>query len=674
LQAAIEELQASNEELQASNEELQSTNEELQSVNEELYTVNAEYQRKIIELTELTNDMDNLLSSTEIGTIFLDDSLRIRKFTPQIAQTFALVPHDVGRSIETFAHRLDHPELVDDLRRVLASGEPVERELLDVRGKAFFLRILPYRVKGTPAGVVLTLIDVTGLRAAEDALFHERYLLNSLLSSVPDAIYFKDARGRFIRVNRAMAERLGVRDAAQLVGKTALDLPERGVALELQRQDEEVVRTGEPQLYSMEERPLPDGGRAWDLVTRLPLKDAKGESVGIIVIFRNVTEQKLAEDQAMEAVRRRDHFLAMLSHELRNPLGAIVTATDALKNRRESRHPALVDVLERQARQMARLLDDLLEASRVTQNKIELTRSVLDLRTVVKDAIEAVGNQIEARRLDLRVELAETPIHVDGDPARLQQITVNLLNNATKYTNPGGTISVFARIEDGEAVVRVRDTGVGIPKEMLDSVFDLFVQSQRTLDRSAGGIGVGLTLVKSLVTMHGGTVSAHSDGENKGTEMVFRLPLADAAQVRATERAERRPLPRELRVLVVEDNEDTRVLLCELLEDAGFRCASASNGVAALEQILKGRPAIAILDVGLPEMDGFEVARRVRADPSNEGTYLIALTGYGRESDREATRKAGFDEHLVKPVRPNHLLELLASLGRERVSRHLGNA
>ena len=211
LEASNEELQASNEELQSSNEELQSTNEELQSVNEELYTVNAEYQRKITELTELTNDMDNLLASTEIGTIFLDGQLRIRKFTPQITETFGLLPHDVGRSIETFAHKMRHPGLVDDLRRVLSSGQAVERDLTDLHGKSFFLRLLPYRAKAVVDGVVLTLIDVTGLKTAEDALFHERYLLNSLLRTVPDAIYFKDARGRFIRCNHAMATQAGCR-------------------------------------------------------------------------------------------------------------------------------------------------------------------------------------------------------------------------------------------------------------------------------------------------------------------------------------------------------------------------------------------------------------------------------------------------------------------------------
>src|SRR6185295_13377919 len=330
LEASNEELQASNEELQSSNEELQSTNEELQSVNEELYTVNAEYQRKIAELTELTNDMDNLLASTEVGTIFLDGQLRIRKFTPQIVDTFGLLPHDVGRPIETFAHKMRYPELVPDLKRVVTSGQAIERDLIDPHGKSFFLRLLPYRVKGAADGVVLTLIDVSGLKAAEDALFHERYLLNSLLVNVPDAIYFKDARGRFIRVNHAMAARLGLASADDAAGKTALELPDQESALALHREDEAVLRSGQAQHYRLEKRMRADGAPEWDLVTRLPLKDG-GQVVGIIAIFRNVTEQQLAEEKIQEAVRRRDQFLAMLSHELRNPLGAIVTATSILK-------------------------------------------------------------------------------------------------------------------------------------------------------------------------------------------------------------------------------------------------------------------------------------------------------------------------------------------------------
>ena len=669
-EASNEELQASYEELQASNEELQSTNEELQSVNEELYTVNAEYKRKIAELTELTNDMDNLLSSTEVGTIFLDRQLKIRKFTPQIGEAFNLVVHDIGRPIDAFAHNLEYPELADDLAQVLRNGQPIERELRDVRGKGFFLRVLPYRVKGTIDGVVLTLIDVSGLRAAEDALFRERYLLNSLLRTVPDAIYFKDARGRFIRTNDAMARRLGLPDANAIAGKTAFDLPDPETALALQREDDVVLRTGEAQHYRLERRAGGDAQEAWDLVTRLPLRDGDGRTVGITVIFRDVTAQKLAEDKIHEAVRRRDQFLAMLSHELRNPLGAMVTAMAILKKNGESDgdRGKFLGILERQTRQMTRLLDDLLEASRVTQNKIELRQEIIDLCAVARDAAEAARIQMETQGLAFTADIDGGPIYVKGDSSRLEQIHANLLSNAAKYTPRSGYVTLSVRRDDGEAVIRVRDSGMGIPPDMLESVFDLFVQSSRTLDRAGGGLGLGLTLVRSLVTMHGGTVIAHSAGEGKGSEFVVRLPLADAPAATARDASGatvRAPLAdRPIRVLVVEDNADSRETLCALLDRAGFECQAADTGAAAMALLDAMAPTIVILDVGLPGMDGFQIARQIRRDARYVGVRLIALTGYGQAADRRAAEEAGFDIHLVKPVDPTRLISLLLNLQR----------
>ena len=670
LETSNEELQASNEELQTSNEELQSTNEELQSVNEELYTVNAEYQRKIGELTEVTNDMDNLLASTEIGTIFLDAELKIRKFTPQIAEAFSLVSHDVGRSIETFVHRMAHPELVEDLTRVLTTGQPIERELGDVNGKAFFSRILPYRTKGSIGGVVITLIDVSGLKSAEDALFHERYLLNSLLASIPDAIYFKDLRGRLIRANEAMATRLGLDDPTAAVGKTALELPNQEVALELHRKDEVVIRTGETHHYKLE-RSLPrrpGETDRWDLVTRLPLRDRAGVVVGMAAIFRDVTEQKLADEKIQDSVRRRDQFLAMLSHELRNPLGAIVNATALLKSPRASTNtPKFLAILERQSEQMADLLDDLLEASRVTQNKITLKRRPIDLRSAAREAADSARGLIESRGLTFATDLDGEPLWVDADPARLQQIQANLLHNAAKYTPKGGHVSLRVGAENGAAVFRLKDDGVGLSPEMAESIFELFVQSTRTLDRSAGGLGVGLTLVRSLVNLHGGSVHVYSDGEGKGCEFVVRLPLGDQKEVQEELPASpggpaRRPLKEGAKIVIVEDRADSREVLCELLSQEGFACRTAENGPEGIALIDEIQPDVAILDLGLPGMDGFEVARRLRADSKHSDLLLIALTGYGQASERVRGQEAGFDEHLVKPVNLDELTRLFSEL------------
>ena len=676
LEASNEELQASNEELQASNEELQSTNEELQSVNEELYTVNAEYQRKIAELTELTNDMDNLLASTDVGTVFLDGQLRIRKFTPQIAEAFGLVAHDVGRSIETFAHKMRYPELVDDLKRVLASGRPIERDGAELNGKSFFLRLLPYRAKGLADGVVLTLIDVSGLKAAEDALFHERYLLNSLLRSVPDAIYFKDTRGRFIRFNHAMAARLGVADPADVIGRTAFDLPDQNAAMALHREDEAVLRSGQPQHYRLEPRITADGAEAWDMVTRLPLVDRDNAAiVGVIAIFRDVTEQVRAKAKIDDEVKRRDQFLAMLSHELRNPLGAVVTATAMLKGAEAPSGVGerAVSVLERQSRQMARLLDDLLEVSRVTQNKIELRRRVVDLRLVAAEAADAVRPLMDDKGLDFVIDLDPDPIWVYGDSARLQQIQINLLGNAVKYTPRGGRVTLRAHREANGGVIRVVDDGVGISPRMLESVFDLFVQARHTRDRSNGGLGVGLTLVRALVEMHGGTVSAHSDGDGAGSEFAVRLPLATpAAFPSGQEHVAASALSAGTTVVVVEDNTDSRDMLCTILTHAGLNCYGAPDGATGLQLIDEVSPEIVILDVGLPEIDGLEVARRVRASSRHRGVRLIALTGYGQSRDRVATKEAGFDYHLVKPVQPGELLSLIAQLQTSEASPDAG--
>jgi two-component system CheB/CheR fusion protein len=671
LEASNEELQAANEELLASNEELQSTNEELQSVNEELYSVNAEYQRKIADLTELGNDMENLLSSTDIGTIFLDRELKIRKFTPQIAESFSLVSHDVGRPIETFTYAVDHPELNEDLKRVLATGERVERELRDRHNRSFFLRVLPYRAKGAVGGVVLTLIDVSGLKAAEDALFHERYLLNSLLRSVPDAIYFKDARGRFIRTNHAMAERLGLADPREAAGKTGFELPSHEAALAMHQQDEMVLRTGQAQHYKLEKRVRQDGAVEWDLVSRLPLIDAAHHIVGIIGIFRSVTEQKLSEDKIKNAVRTRDEFLAMLSHELRNPLGAIVTAMAVLQSessapgRASAIDPKILHILERQSTQMTRLLDDLLEASRVTQNKIELRKRVVNLGSVIEEAAEAMKGVMESRGLSFSARIAPEPIWVEGDPARLQQVHVNLLSNAAKYTPRGGHVTLEAERVDGHAVVVVKDDGVGMSKELLETAFELFVQSNRTLDRAQGGIGVGLTLVRGLVEKHGGTVVARSEGDGKGSEFEVRLPVTERSpqEVPAQSSPHAKP-PERSRILIVEDNADSRETLYTALQCSGFDCHTTVDGIEGLARMDEVLPHAAIVDIGLPGIDGLEFARRIRQDPRHEGVYLIALTGYGQDADREKALRAGFDVHLVKPAEVSTLKRVLAGVQR----------
>jgi signal transduction histidine kinase/DNA-binding response OmpR family regulator len=366
------------------------------------------------------------------------------------------------------------------------------------------------------------------------------------------------------------------------------------------------------------------------------------------------------------ADRRKDEFLAMLAHELRNPLAPILTAVELAREAElgDARVRKAHDVVERQARHMARLVDDLLDVSRVTRGKVELRRQRVELRDLVWHAVQTSRPLIDQRRHQLSVEVPDPPIHLDADPARLEQVLTNLLNNAAKYTQPGGRIALQVERAGEEALIRVSDTGVGIPREMLRKVFDPFVQVSSELDRAPGGLGLGLTLVKMLVELHGGAVSARSEGVGRGSELEVRLPIARGEAPRLTPRASRDPSERRRRVFVAEDNDDAREFLRDLLELWGHEVEVASDGIACAEQCARGAFDLALIDIGLPGMNGFEVARRIRMAEEKAGghhrTVLVALTGYGQPADRQRALEAGFDEHRVKPLDARELRAVLA--------------
>jgi len=535
LETSNEELQASNEELVASNEELQSTNEELHSVNEELYTVNAEYQKKIAQLTEMTDDMDNLLRSTDIATIFLDHNLYIRKFTPQVARIFDLLPQDIGRRIDGFSHHILHATLMEDVMTVVRSGEAIEKQVQHRNGTWFYLRVLPYHSHGRIEGVVLAFINIETLKAAEG--------------------------------------------------------------------------------------------------------------------------------EAREAVRRRDQFLAMLSHELRNPLAAVVNASRLLEASQPDQETTELarGTIRRQSAHMARLLDDLLDVSRITRGKIDIRKQIVDLRQSTRDALEAIRPLLDSRSLRFFVDIPDTPVCVSGDPARLQQIQVNLLTNAIRYTPAEGSVWLRVRAEKNEAVISVRDTGAGIPANMREKIFELFVQLDRNVGSSEGGMGVGLTLVQALVELHAGSIEVLSEGRNQGSEFVVRLPTVEAPRQLPQDCSPARPLS-GLRVLLVEDNPDIRAVTQRLLASMGCEVSTADCGPKAIEAVANLRPEMALVDIGLPDMDGYEVARQLRRRWGASGLKLVAVTGFGQPDDRERALEAGFEAHLVKPVDIDELLQLLRRL------------
>ena len=420
----------------------------------------------------------------------------------------------------------------------------------------------------------------------------------------------------------------------------------------------------------------------------MPLRDSAGNVLGLIAIMhdRPLVESQLAESmlavfsaraatelerlqaerELSDASRRKDEFLAMLGHELRNPLAPIRNTVYLLRQGQESLPPRVergLDVINRQADHLTRLVDDLLDMARITRGAIELKKVRTSLAEAIARAIEMTAPQIEARGHALTTTLPPRSVFLEADPVRLTQIFGNLLDNAAKYTEPGGRITLDAALEGSEAVVRVRDTGMGIPPEMQRHVFDLFAQGARTLDRSQGGLGLGLTLVRQLCLMHGGSVSVFSEGPGQGSEFTVRLPLLVEPPANGAQAAAREPHPANKaglrRVLVVDDVADTAESLAELIRLWDYHVSVALDGPAALDAARRLHPEVVLLDIGLPGMDGYEVARQIRRDPATASAQVVALTGYGQEEDRKAALNAGFDHHLVKPVDLEALRRLL---------------
>ena len=356
--------------------------------------------------------------------------------------------------------------------------------------------------------------------------------------------------------------------------------------------------------------------------------------------------------QLRDADRRKDVFLAMLAHELRNPLAPIRNASEIFRaaSRNEGTLGRAADIVGRQVNLLARLVDDLLDVSRITQGKIQLKRQRYDLRTSITQAVETAAPLLQGKQQKLGLHVAATPLLIDADPARITQVIGNLLNNASKYTPEGGRIWIGARRFRGSVIVRVRDDGVGMAPEMLPTVFDLFMQGDDSLDHRQGGLGVGLTLVRSIVEMHGGRAYARSRGRGCGSTFLFRLPAIDAAsQVEARVEAAT-PARRRLRMLLVDDNVDAVESLAMLLRAAGHDVATAHDGASALRLLDQRAIDLAVLDIGLPGMDGYDLAREIRSRPHLAHVLLVALTGYGKPEDRRRAYDAGFDHHLIKPA------------------------
>ena len=563
----------------------------------------------------------------------------------------------------------EETEILARVRR----GERIEhidtvRRAKDGRLIDISLTVSPVRdLSGTVVGASKVARDISVRRDAERGRQAER-LLASVVESSDDAIVSKTLKGIITSWNKG-AQRLFGYTADEAIGQSVLML------IPSDRQDEEQVILGRlargERIEHYETVRKAKNGRLIDIsLTISPIFDERGKVIGASKIARDITLQKDTQRKLEEADQRKNEFLALLAHELRNPLGPIRHAVKIL-GAKSPPTPADVrwatNIIDRQAEHMTRLVEDLLDVSRITRGTIELRRDRVDIGDVLKGAVEASGTLIDKAHHRLKVSLPTEPLFVDGDLTRLTQIVANLLDNAAKYTDPGGRISLSAERDGETAVIKVKDSGIGIAPEALPQIFEMFTQGGGP-ERGQGGLGVGLSLVDRLTKLHGGTVSAHSSGPGQGSEFTVRLPLLAKAV---------KPIPREAgeasadggkpaptlkcRVLVVDDNQDSADSLGMLLRMMGHEVETASDGQEGIAMAAKLRPDVAILDIGMPKMNGYELAQKIREQPWAKAIVLIALTGWGQDEHRRRSAQSGFHHHLTKPVDFDALQQILAA-------------
>jgi PAS domain S-box-containing protein len=549
--------------------------------------------------------------------------------------------------------------------------EPFETERVRRDGRRIRVSVTISPIKDEAGNVVAAskiARDVTRQRKAEA----EREMFATLIENSTDFIAIADMDAVPIFVNRAGLRLVGLddMDEARKVHVRDFFFPEDQARI-LDDFFPSVAEKGHGEI-DVRFRNFKTGDGRWMAYKVLKLTDDKGQALGFATVSQDVTERRRLEDglrqlaaNLSEEGRRKNEFLATLAHELRNPMAALSNMLEILRRKGpdEPAPPQAVEAMGRQLSQLVRLVDDLLDLSRITHNRLELRKGPVELGAVIDQAVESSRPLVESMRHELRVVPSPGPITLEGDAARLAQVFANLLNNSAKYTSPGGKIEVKTERRGKEAVVTVKDNGAGIPPERLDSIFEMFNQGQGSLERSQGGLGIGLTLVRRLVQMHGGSVQAESAGEGKGAEFVVRLPIHEPRPAASPEPAPAREPSAARRILVVDDNHDSAESLAMLLSITGNQTSTAHDGAEALDAAARHRPDVVLLDIGLPTLNGYEVCRRIREEPWGKEMVLIALTGWGQDEDRRKSQEAGFDGHLVKPVNYPALMALLATLG-----------
>jgi PAS domain S-box-containing protein len=647
-----------------------------QRAERELIAAKEALELKTQELARSLAAMQATLESTFDGILVTDGERRVSGFNEKYLRMWSIPREliDAGRHdrlLELCASRLaDSERYLSRIEEICAASPPESIDVLELTDGRVYERFSTIEyLDGRNIGRVWSFRDITAQKHVEAELRQQREWFQVTLASIGDAVITTDTLGRVTFLNAVAEAKTGWQSA----DSRGLSL-ERifNVVSEYTRQPVpnpigRVLREGAiVELANHTVLIAKDGSEVAIEDSAAPIRDANGEISGAVMVFHDVTARRRAEATLREADRRKDEFLATLAHELRNPLAPIrqaafiAQASGASDAQKRWSH----DVIERQIQHMSLLLDDLLDISRVTRGTLVLRVQPTDLAAMIDAAVETARPRIDAKRHTLKVETPDGPIQFNADPLRMAQILSNLLMNAAKYTDPEGLIRLSAKCEGEEMIIRVTDTGIGISAESLPRIFEMFTQLSSARDRAEDGLGIGLALTKGLVELHGGKIEASSAGLGRGSEFTVRLPMRVVTEPgrSAAGAASAAPAPVRRRVLIADDNRDSAETLADLLRMEGHAVTAVHDGPGSLAAFEEFRPDIVLLDIGMPGLDGYEVARRMRASRFSKDTRLIAITGWGQEHDRERAFSAGFDYHLTKPVDPRRLSELLQSL------------
>jgi PAS domain S-box-containing protein len=587
-------------------------------------------------------------------------------WTESLNKIHGVEPGQVRPTLEGFLSLL-HPDdremVAGTIRRALAGDARSELEYRAVKPDGSIIWLYTsakvVRSEGRPVRMLGATLDVTERKRVEFALRESEERFAKAFNSSPLSLTISSlVTGKLVEVNETFVAITGF-SREEAIGKTTAEL---GVWARPGDREQELADVASSGLLRNREYIFRvRGGQEITGLLSAETIDIGGEPCALTVI-QDITDRKKFEQALREADRRKDEFLATLAHELRNPLAPIRNGIEVLKHAPPDAKAsaAVLEMMDRQLAQMVRLVDDLLDVSRISRGKIKLRTEPIELSAAIRNALETNRQAIEDSAHELVVDVPQESILVHADLTRLSQVLANLLSNASRYTPRGGSIRLSVEASSSEVTIRVRDNGIGIPEDMIGQVFDLFTQVDDSLERSHSGLGIGLTIVKRLVEMHGGQVTARSEGPGKGTEFVVILPrLATPPAAQRPPDAERAPGPRH-RILVVDDNRDAAESMAMMLEFLGHETRAANAGNEALEMVETFRPDTILLDIGMPGMNGYETCRRLRTTSRGREVVVIAVTGWGQDDDRERSREAGFDHHLTKPVELASLQDLLA--------------